>query len=548
MNSPSKPANRYVFITGGVLSSLGKGTIASCLGALLRMCGFSIRMCKIDPYINVDPGTMNPFEHGEVFVTTDGGETDLDFGHYERFTSILTSRHDSTTTGKIFSNIINRERRGGYNGQTVQIVPHFVNEVHAFLDHNSQNVDVTICEVGGTVGDIESQSFIEAIRQVRLNHGVHNTMYIHVVPIYHLPATQELKSKPAQHSVRNLLGYGIQPDILCCRTPLPLPDTLKTKLATACNLSQEKIIASQDIKIIYQLPLALEKEGLLTKTLAHFNLPQVAPKTEPWTQLINHIQQVQSQTDAVDIAIIGKYVAFKDTYCSLSDALWHASIHTGIKINLHWMSVDNLHEHQERLCQMDGILIPGGFGARGLSEKIAATSVACTHDIPFLGICLGLQSLALYYARQSSQLSNPFSEEFQPNSTGTTIIAMLSQWTDIEGKTQKRTVSHGKLRLGDLPITIAKDSLAHRIYQSTDIQERHRHRYHTVDAITPQLAEAGLMVSARSKNDNIVEIMEVPSLSFCIGVQYHPEFASTPFKPHPVFQGFLRAASKKKAL
>ena len=523
--------------------------MAACLGALLRASGFTVRLCKIDPYINVDPGTMNPFEHGEVFVTKDGGETDLDFGHYERFTGIEASQNDSTTTGKIFLNIIERERRGAYDGQTVQIMPHFVQEVHDFFHLKKKAVDFTICEVGGTVGDIESRSFIESIRQMRLIHGIAKTLYIHVVPVYYLKTTRELKSKPAQHSVQSLLGYGIQPDFLCCRTELPLTDTIKDKLATSCNLPKDKIVTSQDAHTVYALPSLLEKDGLLTKTFAHFGLANKAPDLTKWNSLTTRMQAVADlRTDAINIAIVGKYVSFHDTYRSLGEALWHASIHNHTKVDFHWIGVDQSSPQSltKDLASMDGILIPGGFGLRGIKEKVLAAGVACDNNIPFFGICLGMQALVLHYAQKSPTLHAPFSQEFSSNAQGTPVITLLDSWTDVEGHTQKRSEAQGKLRLGDLPFTITEGSLAHTIYGATNAFERHRHRYHTTHAFLDSLKQQGLVVSAQSQ-DGIVECIECPDKTFCLGVQFHPEFNSSPFAPHPMFMAFIRATSQKNS-
>ena len=545
-NLKRNESSRYIFITGGVLSSLGKGTLAACLGALLRASDFTVRLCKIDPYINVDPGTMNPFEHGEVFVTKDGGETDLDFGHYERFTGIETSRHDSTTTGKIFLNIIERERKGAYNGQTVQIVPHFVQEVHDFLHLKKDSVDFTICEVGGTVGDIESRGFIESIRQMRLIHGIENTLYIHVVPMYYLKTTQELKSKPAQHSVQALLGYGIQPDFLCCRTSHTLEDSIKDKLATACNLPKEKIITAQDAKTVYALPSLFEKEGLLTKTFAHFNMTPRAPELSKWCNLTKRMKFVDDLSKVINIAIVGKYVSFHDTYRSLGEALWHASIYSNTKVRFHWISVDKSTPQtlSDDLTSMDGVLVPGGFGLRGLQEKILATSIACDNNIPFFGICLGMQALVLHHAKKSSVIKDPFSQEFTSNTQGTPVISLLDTWTDVTGETQKRSCAQGKLRLGNLPFTITKGTLAHTVYGTTLAYERHRHRYHTEKSILNDLAKEGLVVSGYS-DDGIIECLERPDQTFCIGVQFHPEFNSSPFTPHPLFVSFINAAAQK---
>lgn len=514
----------------------------------MRASGFTIRLCKIDPYINVDPGTMNPFEHGEVFVTKDGGETDLDFGHYERFTGIETSRHDSTTTGKIFLNIIERERKGGYDGQTVQVVPHFVQEVQDFLHLKKHTIDFTICEIGGTVGDIESRGFIEAIRQMRLLHGITKTLYIHVIPMYYLKTTQELKSKPAQHSVQALLGHGIQPDFLCCRTELPLQDALKDKLATACNLPKDKIITSQDASTVYALPTLLEKDRLLTKTFAHFGMPNKAPDLTKWDGLIKRMDTVSRLEKTTNIGVVGKYVSFHDTYRSLGEALWHASIHTKIKINLHWIGVDKITSDalEKQVLAMDGVLIPGGFGLRGIQEKILATRVACNNNIPFFGICLGLQALVLHYAQLSPTITNPFSQEFAEGTGGTPVISLLDTWVDVEGQTQKRLCAQGKLRLGDLPFTITRGTLAHRIYGAANVSERHRHRYHTNTAILSDLAHQGLIVSGRSQ-DHIVECMESTKNKFCIGVQFHPEFNSSPFAAHPLFVSFIEASAQKNA-
>ena len=488
---------------------------------------------------------MNPFEHGEVFVTEDGGEADLDFGHYERFTGSKASCADSTTTGKIFRNIIERERKGQYNGQTVQIVPHFVQEVHRFLHLQDKEVDFTICEVGGTVGDIEGQGFIESIRQMRLTHGADNTLYVHVIPIYHLQTTNELKSKPAQHSVQALLGHGIQPDFLCCRTAHTLPTSLKQKLATACNLSTHNIITSKDTDIIYALPSLLEKEQILEKTLKHFQMPPKAPSMRHWDTLVQRIQRINTQEKSVNIAVVGKYVSFQDTYRSVHEALWHAGTHNDVKVKIHWISTDkeSLDSLTAVLSNMDGILIPGGFGARGIEEKIHTAGFACTHSIPFLGICLGMQGLILHHARACPAIQTPYSQEFE-DSEGTPVITLLDTWVDVNGNTQKRASNQGSLRLGSFPITLQADTQTQEAYGAACVHERHRHRYHTNSDITPILEREGLIVSGTS-SEGIVECVELLDHPFCVGVQFHPEFNSSPFQPHPLFFSFIRAAMKK---
>ncbi|MCY4414587.1 MAG: CTP synthase [Alphaproteobacteria bacterium] len=546
MTNQNTTQSKYIFVTGGVLSSLGKGTFAASLGTLLKASDFSVRLCKVDPYLNVDPGTMNPFEHGEVFVTKDGGETDLDFGHYERFTGIDSSAHDSTTTGKIFSNIIAKERKGGYKGETVQIIPHFVQEVHTFLRKEEKHVDFTICEVGGTIGDIESQSFVEAIRQMRVALNLH-TMFVHVVPIYYLKTTDELKSKPAQHSVRQLLGYGLQPDLLCCRTNKPLPKALKTKLGVSCNLSQEKIITGRDADIIYEVPLTLEKEGLLSKTLNHFDLPQRKANMRKWTQLIRSIKDVQEKDTTVNIAFIGKYIAFQDTYRSLNEAIWHASIHEGVRVNSHWIHAEDLDDSavmHKQLAGMDAILVPGGFGVRGFESKVAVADFACENNVPFFGICLGLQALIFAIARHVDTLQNPLSEELHNDGTGEMLIHRLQEWKNVYGKKEVRVSSEGYLRLGNLPIHLTHGSLAHRTHKSTCIHERHRHRYHVNQEYMHHLSDH-LLVSGKSE-EGIIEIVEHTVNSFCVGVQYHPEFNSNPFEAHPLFCAFLQAAKEYK--
>ncbi len=546
MKTLTRPLSRYIFVTGGVLSSLGKGTLAASVGALLKQVGFSVRLCKVDPYLNLDPGTMNPFEHGEVFVTNDGGETDLDFGHYERFTGIEASKSDSTTTGKIFTSIIAKERRGEYNGETVQIVPHFCWAVHDFIMRNDGVSDFIICEVGGTVGDIEGQSFIEALRQMRVSFGALQTMFVHLVPMYFLETTNETKTKPAQHSVRQLLGLGIQPDLLCCRTRTPLDLAIKTKLARACNLEKSNIISASDVELIYQVPKRIEEEGILTRIQEHFQLPVKQADMSPWIALEDTLQS-SAKAQPLHIAIIGKYIQFDDTYRSLKEAIWHSAAHNNRALKIHWISVDNHTEESlcEKLSKVDGIIVPGGFGLRGINMKITAVNFAIANNVPFLGICLGLQALALAVAGHA-KLPNPISEEFHPEDQGSCIIKRLSQWHNVQNTLETHTSGYGNLRLGSFPVHIEEGAFLRTVYGEAQVSERFRHRYAVNLEHVEALKSEGLTIAAMSK-DNIVSAIEHKDQKFCIGVQFHPEFRSSPFAPHPLFTGFVRAAIQQSS-
>lgn len=535
----NKVQSHYIFVTGGVLSSLGKGTLAASLGAILKQVGYSVRLCKIDPYINVDPGTMNPFEHGEVFVTKDAAETDLDFGHYERFTGIHASQNDSTTTGRLFASIIEKERQGGYNGETVQIVPHFCDEVHSFITQHDSHADFIICEIGGTIGDIEGQSIVEALRQLRVRFGAAHTLFVHLVPMYFLESTGEIKTKPAQHSVRQLLGLGVQPDILCCRNRTTLSASLKTKLARACNLDPASIISARDVQHIYEVPQALEAEGLLTKIQQHFHLSHQSADMRPWENLVSVLKNA-AESKNLSIGIVGKYIEFDDTYRSLKEALWHSAATLGRNLKLHWISVDDHSQEslEQELKKTSGFVVPGGFGVRGIDLKVHAASIAQQESKPFLGICLGFQALALS-AAQRTKIENPLSEEFHDPKLGTPIIARLQKWHDIHGTLQNRASTSGKLRLGAFPISLQEQSLFASIYGTHNITERFRHRYALQPEYHDILESTGLRISGRSE-DNIIATIEMSNHPFCVGVQFHPEFQSNPFLPHPLFTKFVQ--------
>ncbi|MEG4942279.1 CTP synthase [Microcoleus sp. F4-D5] len=528
--------SKFVFVTGGVVSSIGKGIVAASLGRLLKSRDYSVSILKLDPYINVDPGTLSPFQHGEVFVTQDGAETDLDLGHYERFTDTSMSRLNSVTTGSIYQAVINKERRGEYQGSTVQVIPHITNEIKERIDRVAKNTnpDVVITEIGGTVGDIESLPFLEAIRQFRKDVGRQNVVYMHVTLIPWIPSAGEMKTKPTQHSVKELRSIGIQPDILVCRCDRPLSLGMKQKLSEFCNVPEECVITAQDAKSIYEVPLMMEQEGLAEQTI---NLLQLEPRQPDLTQWQTLVKRLYSPNHKIDIALVGKYVRLNDAYLSVVEALRHAAISIGCDLNLHWINSEDLESGNldNYLKDINGILVPGGFGVRGVDGKIAAIEYAKHHKIPFLGLCLGMQCAVIEWARHIAQLEDANSAEFNPD-TANPVINLLPEQQDVVDL-------GGTMRLGLYPCRVYPDTLAFKLYQKEVIYERHRHRYEFNNAYRNLFLESGYAVSGTSPDGRLVEMIELPNHPFFIASQFHPEFQSRPSAPHPLFQGFIQAAS-----
>ena len=528
--------SKFVFVTGGVVSSIGKGIVAASLGRLLKSRDYSVSILKLDPYINVDPGTLSPFQHGEVFVTQDGAETDLDLGHYERFTDTSMSRLNSVTTGSIYQAVINKERRGEYQGSTVQVIPHITNEIKERIHRVAKNTnpDVVITEIGGTVGDIESLPFLEAIRQFRKDVGRQNVVYMHVTLIPWIPSAGEMKTKPTQHSVKELRSIGIQPDILVCRCDRPLSFGMKQKLSEFCNVPEECVITAQDAKSIYEVPLMMEQEGLAEQTI---NLLQLEPRQPDLTKWQTLVKRLYSPNHKIDIALVGKYVRLNDAYLSVVEALRHAAISIGGDLNLHWINSEDLEsgKPENYLKNINGILVPGGFGIRGVDGKIAAIQYAKHHKIPFLGLCLGMQCAVIEWARNTAQLEDANSAEFNPD-TANPVINLLPEQQDVVDL-------GGTMRLGLYPCRVNPDTLAFKLYQKEVIYERHRHRYEFNNAYRNLFLESGYAVSGTSPDGRLVEMIELPNHPFFIASQFHPEFQSRPSAPHPLFQGFIQAAS-----
>ncbi|MEG4504318.1 CTP synthase [Microcoleus sp. F6_B4] len=528
--------SKFVFVTGGVVSSIGKGIVGASLGRLLKSRDYSVSILKLDPYINVDPGTLSPFQHGEVFVTQDGAETDLDLGHYERFTDTSMSRLNSVTTGSIYQAVINKERRGEYQGSTVQVIPHITNEIKERIHRVAKdtNPDVVITEIGGTVGDIESLPFLEAIRQFRKDVGRQNVLYMHVTLIPWIPSAGEMKTKPTQHSVKELRSIGIQPDILVCRCDRPLSLGMKQKLSEFCNVPEECVITAQDAKSIYEVPLMMEKEGLAQQTINLLQLEHRQPDLHQWQTLVNRLY---SPNHKIDIALVGKYVRLNDAYLSVVEALRHAAIAIGCDLNLRWINSEDLESGNldNYLKDINGILVPGGFGVRGVDGKIAAIEYAKHHKIPFLGLCLGMQCAVIEWARHIAQLEDANSAEFNPD-TANPVINLLPEQQDVVDL-------GGTMRLGLYPCRVNPDTLAFKLYQKEVIYERHRHRYEFNNAYRNLFLESGYAVSGTSPDGRLVEMIELPNHPFFIASQFHPEFQSRPSTPHPLFQGFIQAAS-----
>jgi CTP synthase len=530
-------ATKYIFVTGGVVSSLGKGLAAASIGALLEGHGYTVTLQKFDPYINVDPGTMSPYQHGEVYVTDDGAETDLDLGHYERFTNTLTTRNSNWTTGKIYQSVISKERRGDYLGRTVQVIPHITNEIKDAIRAAAKNVDIVLVEIGGTVGDIESLPFLEAIRQFRQDVGRDNTLYIHLTLVPFIGTAGELKTKPTQHSVRDLRSIGIQPDILLCRTDRFLDSDLKRKIALFCDVDEEAVITAKDVATIYEVPLVLAAEGLDRIVLKRLHLPQTERRMQAWEDLVSRIK---NPLDDITIHVVGKYVGYEDSYKSLNEALYHGGFPHRVKVNIKWIEAEALEEPNGAalLEGANGILVPGGFGDRGTRGMMKAAQIARENRIPYFGICYGFQWATVEYARNVAGLADADSTECAPD-TPTKVIYKLRDLLGVDDL-------GGTMRLGSYACELAPGSLAQRVYAATTINERHRHRYEFNCLYERTLSENGLRISGRSPDGKFVEIAELPSHPWYLAVQFHPEFKSKPTRPHPLFAAFVDAAYRHK--
>ncbi|MGB5485638.1 CTP synthase [Parasphingorhabdus sp.] len=540
---------RYIFITGGVVSSLGKGLMAASLGALLQARGYSVRIRKLDPYLNVDPGTMSPYQHGEVYVTDDGAETDLDLGHYERFTGVPSLQSDNVTSGRIYQSIITKERRGDYLGATVQVIPHVTDAIQEFAEDKLDGIDFVLCEIGGTVGDIESLPFIEAIRQLRNKVGRDNAISVHVTLVPYIAAAGELKTKPTQHSVRELTSLGIQPDILLCRCEHPLPDTERAKIAQFCNVRKESVIPALDASNIYNVPLQYHNEGLDTEVLRAFGIDDAPePDLSRWYDVMERIENPEGE---VIVGVVGKYVGLQDAYKSLQEALFHGGLANRVKVQVRWLDAE-LFENEEDLASklepLHAILVPGGFGERGSNGKIGSVKFARENDIPFFGICLGMQMACVEAARNLAGIDTASTTEF--GATEEPVVGLITEWMTEEGL-QKREAGGdmgGTMRLGAYDAVLQQGSKISEIYGSRDISERHRHRYEVNKGYVERLEETGLIFSGMSPDGELPETVERPDHSWFIGVQYHPELKSKPFDPHPLFASFIAAALQQSRL
>jgi len=541
---------RYIFITGGVVSSLGKGLMAASLAALLQARGYRVRIRKFDPYLNVDPGTMSPYQHGEVYVTDDGAETDLDLGHYERFTGVPSRQSDNITSGRIYQTIIQRERRGDYLGATVQVIPHVTDAIKAFAQAETDDLDFVLCEIGGTVGDIESLPFIEAIRQLRNELGRESTVFVHVTLVPYIAAAGELKTKPTQHSVRELTGLGIQPDVLVCRCEQPLPDSDRAKIALFCNVRKEAVIPALDAKSIYGVPLQYHAEGLDREVLRAFgNDPGPgSPDLVRWTDIMDRLQNPEGE---VTIGVVGKYVGLADAYKSLNEALVHGGIANRVKVNIKWLDAE-LFEHEDEVAAnlepMHAILVPGGFGERGSEGKISSVKFARERNVPFFGICLGMQMACIEGARNLAGVKDASTTEFGP--TKEPVVGLITEWMSREGLQRREANGDmgGTMRLGAYPANLKGNSVVESIYGARAISERHRHRYEVNVHYREMLERGGLLFSGMSPDGALPEIVERPDHPWFVGVQFHPELKSKPFDPHPLFASFIEAAVKQSRL
>jgi len=528
---------KYIFVTGGVVSSLGKGIGASSIGCLLESRGLRVTLQKFDPYLNVDPGTMSPFQHGEVFVTDDGAETDLDLGHYERFTHVRLTQSNNVTSGRIYERIITKERRGDYLGKTVQVIPHVTNEIKAAIRKVSGDVDVVIVEIGGTVGDIESLPFLEAIRQMRHEHGREDAIFVHVTLVPWIAAAHELKTKPTQHSVKELREIGIQPDVLLCRSEQDLPPEVREKIALFCDVDVDAVITARDVDSVYEVPLVFAEQGVDEIILKLMRLEAPARDLSAWRDMV---RRMKNPSGEVDIALVGKYVRYEDSYKSLKEALLHGGLAHGVKVNIHWTDSDVMLQPGAESClaPYDGVLVPGGFGHRGVEGMIEAIRYARVNRVPYFGICLGMQTMVIEFARNVCGLKEAHSTEFEP-ATPHRVIYKLRELTGVDEM-------GGTMRLGAYPCVLEEGSFAQRAYGSLEISERHRHRYEFNREYEPLLTSHGLRLTGRTPDGVYVEICEIPDHPWYLGCQFHPEFKSRPLEPHPLFRAFVGAAVKHR--
>ncbi len=538
---------RFIFITGGVVSSLGKGLASAALGACLQARGFKVRLRKLDPYLNVDPGTMSPYQHGEVYVTDDGAETDLDLGHYERFTGVASRKSDNITTGRIYSDVIARERRGDYLGATVQVIPHVTNAIKDFIKSDITDEDFVLCEIGGTVGDIESLPFLEAIRQLGNELGRERTMFIHLTLLPYIPSAGELKTKPTQHSVKELLSVGIQPDLLMCRSDRDIPEGERKKIALFCNVRNQAVIPALDVDTIYQVPISYHEQGLDAEVCRHFHVESPEPKLDRWTNIVERVRQPEGE---VTIAVVGKYTSLLDSYKSLAEALTHGGIANNVRVRLNWID-SQIFEREDAVQHLEpchGILVPGGFGERGASGKIEAVKFARERKVPYFGICFGMQMAVIESARNLAGLDKASSTEFGP--CDEPVVGLMTEW--LKGNALEKRAANGNLggtlRLGAYDCVLKPGSRVREIYGSDVISERHRHRYEVNMDYRPALEKAGLSFSGLSPDGVLPEIVEFPDHPWFIGVQFHPELKSKPFDPHPLFTSFIAAALRQSRL
>ncbi|MEH6521030.1 CTP synthase [Sulfitobacter sp.] len=545
---------RYIFITGGVVSSLGKGLASAALGALLQARGFSVRLRKLDPYLNVDPGTMSPFEHGEVFVTDDGAETDLDLGHYERFTGVAARKTDSVSSGRVYSTVLEKERRGDYLGKTIQVIPHVTNEIKDFLRVGEDEVDFMLCEIGGTVGDIEGLPFFEAIRQFAHDKPRGQCIFMHLTLLPYLAASGELKTKPTQHSVKELQSIGIAPDILVCRSEHPIPEKEREKIALFCNVRKESVVAAYDLKSIYEAPLAYHAQGLDQAVLDAFDIsPAPRPDLSVWHDVYDRIQNPEGE---VKVAIVGKYTQLGDAYKSIAEALTHGGMANRVRVKIEWVDAEVFDKSGDAASHLEGyhaILVPGGFGERGTEGKIKAAQYAREHKVPYLGICLGMQMAVIEAARNVAGISTAGSEEFDHESGKKRfepVVYHLKEWVQGNHKVERKVGDDkgGTMRLGAYDATLTEGSKVAEVYGTTSIDERHRHRYEVDIAYREQLEKVGMTFSGMSPDGKLPEIVEWSDHPWFIGVQFHPELKSKPFKPHPLFEGFVKAAKENSRL
>ena len=538
---------RFIFITGGVASSLGKGLATAALGALLQARGFKVRLRKFDPYLNVDPGTMSPYQHGEVYVTDDGAETDLDLGHYERFTGVPSRRSDSVSAGQVYSSVLARERRGDYLGATVQVIPHVTDEIMRVIQRDTDGADFVLCEIGGTVGDIESLPFLEAIRQLGYELGRERCLYVHLTLLPYIASAGELKTKPTQHSVSELLSVGIQPDMLLCRAEQEIPASAKRKIALFCNIREERVISALDATTIYQVPIRYHEEGFDTEVCRYFGIEGPAPSLSGWEKIVSRVLEPDGE---VTIAVVGKYTHLLDSYKSLAEALTHGGIANNVRVNLNWIESEIFETEDAviRLEGVDGILVPGGFGERGSEGKIEAVTFARTHGVPYFGICFGMQMAVIEAARNLAGIPGAGSTEFGPCDDA--VVGLLTEWrrgNRVETRDSKSDLG-GSMRLGAYGCKLAEGSEVHRVYGQEEIGERHRHRYEVNINYREQLEAAGLRFSGMSPDGVLPEIIELPGHPWFVGVQFHPELKSKPFEPHPLFTAFIGAAVTQSRL